>query len=150
MFSPPRVWTLVDYYSINHLSFSDDCLCLVNSTSGCRVTHLWPGGPPLWDTGLPPTSVSSGSPAGCSPAAVGSPEWSRLWTESLRRKTGPVSNQSEPRSISNMSYVCELIRIISAAELSRDEWRWMQTASVRLLTSAELTGPVRSVPLGGF
>lgn len=50
----------------------------------CCDTHLWPGGPPLWDTAPPPTSVSSGSPAGCSPAAVGSPEWSPLCRESLR------------------------------------------------------------------
>lgn len=63
----------------------DGC-ALLKYKNGCCDTHLWLGGPPLWDTAPPPTSVSSGSPACCSPAAVRSPAWSRLCTESLRRK----------------------------------------------------------------
>lgn len=46
-------------------------------------TDLWHGGPPLWDTGLPPTTSSLVSPVCCSPAAGEWPVWSHLCMEIL-------------------------------------------------------------------
>lgn len=58
----------------------------------CRIgSCLWRGGLPLWDTALPPTIFSSGSPTCYSPATAELPDWSHLWKENLGDRIMPLS-----------------------------------------------------------